>query len=1733
MPLLPEHTRHAWWADLRHGGLLISPALLDETFPDGAIEPAQKAYTRLRDSYTAFAVWIAKQGGIPDGQVPPLHTWLDAVLHDFLGHPNAQWLKGSHVPRELSVESTLRERLRPDRVLYLDSDRTKPALAVFVDRAKRVGMGRGRTSYSKLLEFLRGSGMKLGLLTNGSQFRLCYAGLDHDSFVEWDAENWFEQSELRRQLFGFYTLLGLCGVAPSDGLTFPLLAAVEASRTRQGELSSVLGEQARRAVEILVFELNRSAHGTHDLIESIQGGPAGVLISRERALDALYQAACRIIMRIVVVLYAEARGLLPRELESYNANYGIEGLFEQLRRAQTHEGPQALQERASGWPRMLSLFRLIYQGSAHQFLAIHEYGGVLFRPGNSTSPDPVLRGLAALEDPRLDISDAKVLQVLELLKIGSMKIKRGRGVSLAKGPVDFSELRTEYIGILYEGLLDYRLKSADSVVVFLNLGLQPVLPLDILEGMSDANLKDLLGKLGKEKGRMPSGDEGSEAQDQGDGRADEEASAEGDIETEEVEESESEPVLEEEIGEEAGEQTVNIEEDSAKDRAHQWALRAVEVAGLVKRPRGRNPDLYQNERDRQGAARRLVVRVVEKGELYLSLWGGTRKGSGTFYTKPQLAVPTVHRTLEPLVYSKDAEGKLVAREPEEILGIKVCDPSCGSASFLVAALNYLTEGLYRSLWQHGRFSKGTTEVQTLPFGLPSRGEIGEETIPVPVDDETFERETKTRLKRYVVERCIYGADANPMAVELARLSLWIETMDEHLPFGFLDHKIKRGNSLVGCWFDRYQDYPLGAWLREGGDKNHSNGVQYRREEWTRRIKAVLNERVKPEIVREVNARQPDVFAFIREGLVPENLHERAVEAFERLHSLPVSTPDGIEERERHYRENFVDNPEFAALREAFDTWCAVWFWPPDRLGPEAPTPDNFYRPTDETRQLVRELRDELKFFHWELEFPDVFLQGRMGFDAIVGNPPWDTLQPVSREFFSNYDPLYRTYGRIEAGEQQGRLFGSGAGIEREWLLYSSFFKSIANWVKLAGGPFGEPGPDTKGVRLARGSKESARLHGHWRARRATRKGWSDPAHPFRFQGSGKAYTYRLFLEQSHSLLRGNGKIGMIVPSGLYTDEGSTDLRGLFLDSCRWNVLFGFENRKKVFDIDSRFKFAAVVIEKGGRTRNLSAAFMRHELTDWQEAERFVTDYPAAQVKRFSPKSRSILEIRTKRDLEIIEKIYDGAVLLGDQSENGWQIHYRQGDFNMTSDSRLFPPRPKWEGEGYRADAYGRWLKGAWRPREAVKGDVRWRVGGQWVPLTPGVIPSVDGNQLIDEDDIDDTALPLYEGRMIGQFDFSQKGWVAGKGRSAIWREIPWSGKVVEPQYLMSLENAGNVIFDGAKITIMDVGSATNARTMYATVLARVPCGHSAPIMTTEGGDIARNLALAGIYNALVFDFTLRLRLGGLHLTWHYLEETALPRWATASRSPIYALALRVALPTCIYAPEWHFLEGRSDRAKLRTAGWSSLWALSSQERLRVRCVLDAIVAELYGLSFHDFAWILRSHSGDPKGFWRVDQDKPIELRHTTLSLAAFKDVKEMGLEAFCNIADPDLLAECGWQIPESLTISVGDDGIVEFDSKRGKTVSVRGRLGPRFLPWQLEQTPEESWAECELHARNLLGEEQFQRLMERARGEASHQATTERAESVTGGDGQPKLFATGDPNLFGDDDPALQKTRRS
>ncbi len=1379
--------RHEWWGELRHGGMLVAPQLLDELLPE--LPPLdERAYDRLRAAWLKLDAALRGPGEIDEAR----RTFAGELLEGFLGLSG--WQKASAVGDQFKATAVGGENLRPNWVLP-NSGGDGALLAVYFDSSDIVGRGRGVRAHARLVELLRVTGVPLGLLTNGRQFRLVHAGPDYDAWAEWDAQTWFDESEGRDTLRGLAALVR-ADAGAADGRLRNLIDAIRESRNRQGDLAQVLGEQVRQGVELLVREVDHVLDREPALHDALWADPAGrYRLSDDEALGAVYQAATRLVMRLVLVLYAEARDLLPAHIEAYHDSYGIGSLYDTLARAD-REGGDAMAEQHSAWPRIVGLCRLIYLGSGHADLPVRAYGGQLFRQGDAQAAEPVLRALAALEAARP--SDATVYRLLRLLKVGKVKVRAGRGARWVAGAVDFADLRTEYVGIVYEGLLDYELRRAapDDPIVLLNVGREPALPLSRLRELTGVELKELLKTFKKDAASAAGADE-----------MDEETADDEDIDEAEG----AADLAGEGFTEDAADAAEAVEED-AREAALAWAREAVEAAGLVRRPRGSKPDFVVFEHRLHERASKLIAGVIPPGRLYLVASGGLRKGSGSFYTRPALSVPLAHRSLEPLCYEREGD-RLVPRPPEEILSLKVCEPAMGSGSFLVAALRYLVEALHRSLEQHGRIQlKAEREVVvTLPLGTPATGEETEELLPLAPEDDRFQQMLRSRLARHVVERCLYGVDRNPMAVELARLALWVETLDRDLPFEYLDHKLKVGNSLVGCWLHVVEDYPIRALDREDADGKSGERTKLLK-------KAFVHAKAQLPAVIDRMGGATRLFEEIDEPAA--DLAARIRDQFEALHDLPR------DEREDAYRE-LLASDEYARVKQRMDTWCALWFWPAGNDG--LPLPQDWDSLSDEARAIVERLAAANGFFHWELEFPDAFRPERSGFDVVLGNPPWEIAKPNSLEFFSRHDPLYRTYSKTEALVKQQELFGEVEGLEQEWTRYQGGFKAMGHLVKSSAEPFD--------VLLARG-QTGERLSGGWELTRRQRGHLAHRDHPYRLQGSADLNTYKLFLELGHHLLRVGGRLAMLVPSGIYTDKGTTELRRRFLDDCSWEWCYGFENRARIFPITALWKFVALVVQRGGTTTNLSVAFMRNEVSEWERPLEHSMPLSSRDIRRFAPDTLSFLEFRSPTDVAITEHLYADHAVLGEVMETHGGRY--STEFHMTNDARCFVSSKVLRHRGELADN-----EDTRDPR------VRLRL------RQSGYVPLYEGKSFFVHD-------PYYCGR---QYPESITRFVSVDDADA---------------------RVGREAWRRSRLVFRDVARSVQQRTLTVALMPPAVHGNKAP--TLDG--LVDPAPLAAVLGSLTLDYIVRMKVSAT-LNWFYLKTLPVP--SAAFQDPFRSRATELVL----------------------------------------------------------------------------------------------------------------------------------------------------------------------------------------------------------------------------------------------
>lgn len=344
------------------------------------------------------------------------------------------------------------------------------------------------------------------------------------------------------------------------------------------------------------------------------------------------------------------------------------------------------------------------------------------------------------------------------------------------------------------------------------------------------------------------------------------------------------------------------------------------------------------------------------------------------------------------------------------------------------------------------------------------------------------------------------------------------------------------------------------------------------------------------------------------------------------------------------------------------------------------------------------------------------------------------------------------------------------------------------------------------------------------------------------------------------------------------------------------------------------------------------------------------------------------------------------------------------------------------------------------------------------------------------------ALPVYVGKMIyvGQ-----------------WAAAPVAGSVggrldLDPEFLLDAGDLRHRPSEGARVVFRDISNSTNERSFVsALVPGWYPCGNSCPVIEPSVGGMAGKVELATYLSSLAFDWATRQRMSGTHLNWHVAQSLAVAPPESARRELCNWYA-RIALSGIQFAPDC-----------LRFSDGTALHPPTPAERLRIAIMIDAAVAAIVGLSESDLRYALTacdypaSHTGSrpPKGFWRVDKDKDPELRHTVLTLVAFHDLQahiasavdqQAGIEAFLSQNAGD-----GWQLPETLRLA--DYGL-GHDDRAQHPQPVVSRLGPRFYDWQLGQSAEEARRERGVHARNLLGELDYARLL---REGVSHLASME------------------------------------
>lgn len=699
----------------------------------------------------------------------------------------------------------------------------------------------------------------------------------------------------------------------------------------------------------------RSATAAHELtdqlglqvrhaVERLVKGIDDVDRARDRKLlkgvddKRLYEAAVTVMMRLVFVFYAEENRLLPLDDPFYQENYALSPLRDQLTADRDTLTEDVLQRRHAAWCRLLATFRAVHGGVEHEAMRLLAYGGALFDPDRF----PFLEGRAPTThwrdvpaDP-LELDDLTVLHLLESLQLVEVA---GTGRTREKRPLSFRALDVEQIGHVYEGLLDHTAVRAKGPVLGLvgKTGEEPEVELTELERRAQKPAAEFAGWVGEATGKKPA-----------------------------------------QVNKLRGLRPIDDDPDRwrrACDGDAALLERLSPFAGLVREEHG-------------------APVVVPAGSVYVTK-GSDRRSTGTHYTPRSLTEPIVRHALDPLVYEGPSEAwpeeKWRLRSPKEILGLKVCDMTVGSGAFLVQACRYLADKLVEAWARLEEEHEG--KVLVSPEGELALASAAQR--PLPQDDE----ERLAIARRAVVDRCLYGVDANPMAVEMAKLSLWLVTLQKDRPFTFLDHAIRCGDSLLGV----------------------HDAEQLR------------TFHLDPARGRRVHAIVSDVDEAVQRAL------EEAVELRTRLESFPVlDVTDAERKRELLARAQGLladlglaaDLLVGAALvhaggnEKALDDEIALLGADVSRLldqglGAEEKVRVRAGLVVRRGQLLLSAEGRERRPFHWVLEFPEVFLRRgkkRSGLSAIVGNPPFVGGQKITGTFGTDYrDALVEWLARGQRG----------------------------------------------------------------------------------------------------------------------------------------------------------------------------------------------------------------------------------------------------------------------------------------------------------------------------------------------------------------------------------------------------------------------------------------------------------------------------------------------------------------------------------------------------------------------------------------------------------------------------------------------------------------------------------------------------------------------------------------------
>ena len=877
---------------------------------------------------------------------------------------------------------------------------------------------------------------------------------------------------------------------------------------------------------------------------------------------------------------------------------------------------------------------------------------------------------------------------------------------------------------------------------------------------------------------------------------------------------------------------------------------------------------------------RLLEREVvrEGGNIVVRPNVFARKDSGSYYTPDDLVDLIVRETVGPLAdarieaFAAKAEeltsseapedrrmGRLKRLDPaERLLELKVCDPAMGSGHFLVNLVDYLADRVIEAMAEaealvDGYLSPLAERIDGIRNTIMDNAEDRGWTVdPAQLDDRHI-------VRRMVLKRCVYGVDKNPVAVELAKVSLWLHTFTVGAPLSFLDHHLRCGDSLFGSW--------VKSAIRRAEERNSL----FLRGPLKRATRAAAPMQIIEELTDAEIAeahRSADIFAEVSEMTAPLHAFMSLLHAF-----------DWLDLRKRE-------------VQAAFLKWLDGVFG--DQIdiaeGEQLDSSDADLPPLMDALALVASER----FLNWQVAFPGVWSDWEAreltgGFDAVIGNPPWDRMKLQQVEWFA---ARRREIAMAPRAADRKRMIAqleiAGDPLAQNYALASE--RAAA------------------GGRVARTSGDYPLL------------------------ARGDLNLYSLFVERAMTLVKPDGMVGLLVPSGIASDKMAARFFKSVATEGRLKVLYDFENRRTRYDappffpdVDSRFKFCVVVASPRPLPEAAKCAFYLHAVSEVEDPERCFP-LSAADFARVNPNTGTAPIFRARRDAELTTAIYDRLPVLVDRSSGeavkAWPVKYSTM-FHMTNDSDKFRTRSELEEK-----------EGAW----PVGGNRYESLSGEWVPL--------------------------YEGKMVQAFDHRAASIVINpknlhrpaQPKPAGLEQHQDPNWLPDPQYWVPESECGWPEKTGWVVGFKDITSPTNRATFIAALLPTVGFGNKVPVFRPEASD-RHEWLLAANLNAAVFDFVACQKVHGQTLNLFIVEQLPVvpperyqavrfgPKTAAEIvREAVLALTY-TAHDMAPFAVAIGHVDGNGE--VLPPFRWDV------ERRLNLRAKLDALYFHLYGVTDRD------------------------------------------------------------------------------------------------------------------------------------------------------------------------------------